>query len=167
MPSFHRLYRVFCISCRNPAIVVAYFGEIVSSRFIIFHTCSIDERTVNRTQGRARRGAAAACGRAFPCWKKHKLPHLEVAVSLCYQPAQYVGNYLLYPAETPNMKASCNWWALHHEAWGGACVSRGEFTPEEWRSQCLHPSFICRQNLLPLLKTTERHSTLLSTVLGH
>ena len=38
-------------------------------------------------------------------------------------PVQCSGHCLLYPAETSNVTASCNWWPPHHEAWGEACMS--------------------------------------------
>ena len=66
------------------------------------------------------------------------------------------GHYLLKSAETPNVNACSNW--RHHtikSEVGPVC--RG----------CVWPSVAYRQNLLSSLKTTERHSILLSTLSRH
>ena len=67
-------------------MIVTGSGEKLSSRFIMSHTCSIGEKTVDLagqgsyTPRRARFVAAAVCERALPAEKAHHLPVEEMAV---------------------------------------------------------------------------------------
>ena len=93
MSSCDRLSHATCTRCRNSAMVVEGSGERVNSRFIMSHTCSIDESSrVIAGQGKLRRSC--------PAEEAHYLPFEEMAIAedndLCN--------------ETPNMIASCNWW---------------------------------------------------------
>ena len=117
---------------------------------------------------------------------------------------QCIGHCLFYPAETPNVAATCNWWPPHHDIWDVVRVwwmnilrklalNRStpytcEYSPKDgaqqvyavhlwifseiWRSTGLRrtlirPSLAYRQDLLLSVKTTERHSTLQSTLSWH
>ena len=103
--------------------------------------------------------------------KTYDLPVEEMVVAGGYQPVQCSGLCLLYPSEIPNQTASCNWWPPCHEAWGGASISwvnaLRKMTLNRSMLTRVRPTFAYRQNLLSLMKTTECHSTLQSTLLWH
>ena len=64
--------------------------------------------------------AVTVRGRALSCWKS-TLPSRRTNDNRTGL-TQCSGHCLLYPAKTPNVTASFNWWP-HPEAWGGACLS--------------------------------------------
>ena len=79
---------------------------------------------------------------------------------------------LLYHAETSNVTASCNWWPLTIWSLRWGPVFRWRILFGIWRSPYVRftrvrTSLACRQNLHSLLKTTERHSSLQSTLSRH
>ena len=129
MSSCDRLSQASCTYCCNSAMVVAGSGERISSCFIMSHKCSFGERSGDLagqgscTLQRAHCIAAANEDVHCPAEEALNLPVEEMAVALGYQSLQCSRHYLLYPAETPNVTTSCNWWPPNHEAWGGACVS--------------------------------------------
>ena len=163
---------------RNSAMVVAGSGERVRSRFIMSHTCSIGDRSGNLvghgsccTPRRARCVAAATCGLAVSCWKI-TLPSCRRKAVARSSPVQCSAHCFLYPAEKPNMTASCNWWPPHAMQPGVEPVGRvrmhsGRLRSPSLRRTPVHPSLAYKQKLLSSLKRTERHFTPQSTLSRH
>ena len=52
----------------------------------------------------------AVCRCAMTCWRSTSPSCRRNCSSTGLRPVQYSGQCLLYPAEKPNVTASCNWW---------------------------------------------------------
>ena len=119
-------------------MVVEGSGERVSSCFIMSHTCSIGEKSGDLpgqgsccTPWKAHCITAAIYGCALSCRKSTSSSCQRNGRSTELTTCAMYTHCLLYPAETPHVTASCDWW--HPTPWSlrwGLCVM-SECTPED------------------------------------
>ena len=174
---YSTLCQASCTRYHNSAMVVAGSGEIVSSRFTMSHTCSIGESFGTPAgQGSCCIPRRARCVPAtyvdVRCPDEKRITFLsKIRQQHGVNNTFNISNTLLYPAETPTVTASCNWWPHSMKPEVGP-MRRGRMHSGRWCSQSLRctrvrPSLSYSPNLLSSLKIKERHSTLQSTLSRH
>ena len=109
--------------CSNSAMFAGYSGERLSSRFIMFHSALLANflRILLARALVVHHEEHIASQQPYvdvrhPAEKSHHIPVEEITVTRRYQPVQCSGYCLLYPAETSNVTANCNYWRPYHEA---------------------------------------------------